>query len=326
MTRSKVNRDVSEISQSLSGALIPAVPVPFDTGKRFHLQAQQSYQRYMSTQDIAGVAVWAHTGRGLQLDDQTATEVLKNWRAALPDKVIVAGVGAKQGVEKDPTTSSLKMAESAALNGADAFLVYAPTWLRDVEDRDKAIIDHHRQLSTLGVPLILFYLYEEAGGISYSASVLDELLSMPGVIGTKVATLDSVMTYQDISRQIQSSHPDKLLITGEDRFLGYSFRRGARAALIGMGAVCTDVQVELLKAHLCGDSERFLQLSDIVDALAESLFVRPMEGYIKRTLLALAHLGVIPFEAANDPWGPEITAEEARNIARVVDSLSVYSG
>ena len=39
------------------------------------------------------------------------------------------------------------------------------------------------------------------------------------------------MTYQDVSRRVE--FPTKtLLITGEDRFLGYSFRRGARAALI----------------------------------------------------------------------------------------------
>jgi 4-hydroxy-tetrahydrodipicolinate synthase len=324
MPVTSVTNDSKELQRLLTGGLIPAVPVPFASDKRFHRQGQESYQRYMSTQDIAGIAVWAHTGRGLHLDENTAIEVLQSWRAALPNKTIVAGVGARLG-DQDHSSSCMKMAESAALNGADAFLVYAPTWLREARDLDRAIIDHHAQLSAVGVPLILFYLYEEAGGLSYSSDLLDELLSMPNVVGIKVATLDSVMTYQDISRQIQARHPGKLLITGEDRFLGYSLRLGARAALVGMGAVCTELQVELLKAHFTGASERFLQLSDMVDALAESIFVRPMEGYIKRTLLALAHLRVIPFEAANDPWGPEIAAEETEKIRSVVDGLSVFS-
>jgi len=323
MTRTKINLDVNELRQLLTGGLIPAVPVPFDTQGQLHRQAQASYERYMSSQEIAGVAVWAHTGRGLHLDESTAVQVLESWRTSLPDKVIVAGVGATHADK--PTLSTLKMAESAASSGADAFLVYAPTWLRGTTDIDRAIVDHHTQLASLGVPLILFYLYEDAGGISYSAEVLDELLSIPSVIGIKVATLDSVMTYQDISEQIRSRHPDKLLITGEDRFLGYSLRRGARAALIGMGAVCTDLQLELMKAHFSGRAERFLELSDMVDALAESLFVQPMEGYIKRTLLALAQLNVIPFEAANDPWGPELSSEEQTKIANVVNSLAVYS-
>ena len=74
------------------------------------------------------------------------------------------------------------------------------------------------------------------------------------VVGIKMATLDSVMTYQDVSRQLRERHPEKLFITGEDRFLGYSLRRGARAALIGMGAICCDLQAELIRAHAAGDA------------------------------------------------------------------------
>jgi len=146
---------------------------------------------------------------------------------------------------------------------------------------------------------------------------------LPNVLGIKMATLDSVMTYQDVSRQIQSQHPDKLLITGEDRFLGYSLRRGANAALIGMGAVCCDLQAELIGAHYAGNSERFLELSDLVDQLAEVLFIDPMDGYIGRILYALSQLGVIPTDAANDPWGPPLTQHEIDNITNVLNSLNV---
>jgi 4-hydroxy-tetrahydrodipicolinate synthase len=194
------------------------------------------------------------------------------------------------------------MASAAAEYGADALLVYPSAWLKDHAERDSLIVEHHQHLAKLGVPLILFYLYEAAGGVCYTTEVLDELLALPNVIGIKMATLDSVMTYQDIARHIQSRHPDKLLITGEDRFLGYSLLRGAQTALIGMGAVCTDLQVELMTAHFGGRAERFLELSDMVDQLAEVLFIDPMEGYIGRILFALSKLGVIPIDAANDPW------------------------
>jgi 4-hydroxy-tetrahydrodipicolinate synthase len=307
----------------LRGGLIPAVPVPFDAEGKLHERAHESYLRYMSSQAIAGVAVWAHTGRGLLLDSATAQQVIVDWRVAVQDKVLVAGVGARfdNSNAQAATKSTLQMAESAIDFGADALLLYAPTWLRSNEPRDKQIVEHHARISQLGVPLILFYLYEAAGGISYSIEVLDELLSLPNVIGIKVATLDSVMTYQDIARHLQTKHKDKLLITGEDRFLGYSLRRGAQAALIGMGAVCCELQAELMKAHADGDSARFLEISDSVDHLAEALFVNPMEGYIQRVLYALAHLGIIPAEGAFDPWCPELRVDEFAVISRAVDSL-----
>jgi 4-hydroxy-tetrahydrodipicolinate synthase len=280
----------------------------------------------MSAQPIAGVAIWAHTGRGLMLDDETGQRILQDWRSALPGKVVIAGVGAKsQNPPEHATAETLCMGERAAQFGADGLLVYPPTWLREHQSRDELIVEHHRRVSQIGLPLILFYLYEEAGGIGYSPQVLDELLALPEVVGIKMATLDSVMTYQDVSRQVRERHPRKLFLTGEDRFLGYSLRCGARAALIGMGAICCDLQAELIRAHTVGDCARFLALSDAVDTLAEAIFVRPMEGYIQRLLWAMVHLGVIPLEAANDPWGPKLDHDEFDNVGRTLDAMALVT-
>lgn len=314
-----------ELKATLAGGLIPAMPVMFDGEGRFHQSAHEAYVALMSSQPIAGAAVWAHTGRGLLLDDETARVVMQQWRHALRAKPLIAGVGAHRK-HSSPTTATLSMASAAAEYGADALLIYPPSWLKGHEQRDALIVEHHKQLAELGLPLVLFYLYEAAGGVRYTTEVLDDLLALPNVIGIKMATLDSVMTYQDVARHIQSHHPDKLLITGEDRFLGYSLRRGAQTALIGMGAVCTDLQAELMIAHIKLRAERFLELSDIVDQLAEVLFIHPMEGYIGRILFALSKLRVIPVEAANDPWGPELTPRELENVANVLNALNVQVG
>ncbi|HEX6184034.1 MAG TPA: dihydrodipicolinate synthase family protein [Pyrinomonadaceae bacterium] len=306
----------------LDGGLVPAVPVTLDGAGRLHAAAHDSYLRHMSEQPLAGVAVWAHTGRGLMLDRQTADAVLRDWRAALPGKVVVAGAGASGSASAgDATGRAVEMAERAARLGADAVLAYAPAWLRGRDDRDRLIVEHHRRLAAVGLPLVLFYLYEEAGGIGYTPPVLDELLSMPEVVGIKMATLDSVMTYQDVSRLVAERHPGRLLITGEDRFLGYSLMRGARAALIGMGAACSRMQAELVRAAVEGDASRFLTLSRRADMLAEATFTRPLEGYIKRMLWVLVHQGVIPIDAANDPWGPELPREEYEEVGRVLAAL-----
>ena len=93
------------------------------------------------------------------------------------------------------------------------------------------------------------------------------------------------------------------------------------ACLIGMGAVCCELQAELIRAHLSNDAARFLSLSDIVDQLAEAIFIQPMEGYITRLLWALAHLGVIPRAAAHDPWGPALPGAEFEAVGRTLTAL-----
>jgi len=311
--------------RKLGGGLIPAVPVTLDVSGRLDRAAHDAYVAHMARQPIAGVAVWAHTGRGLLLDAETRGAVLTSWRAGLPRyQSVIAGAGASAALERTPEgycAAALRMAEEALLLGADALLVYPPTLFRDYSDRDARIVDYHTRLASLDVPLVLFYLYEAAGGIGYTPQVLDALLSLPQVVGIKMATLDSVMTFQDVARQIRATRPDKLLITGEDRFLGYSIMCGADAALIGMGAACSAMQAELLRAHATGEAARFLELSRRADLLALHTFIAPMEGYIRRMLWALALEGVIPLEATHDPWGPELPASEYRALEAALAEL-----
>jgi len=270
------------------------VPVPF-RGSKIDVEAQRGYATWMARQPVAGVAVWAHTGRGPHLTAEQRQLVLSTWRGALPGKVIVAGA------------NGIEMARDARRGGADALLAFP---------RRANAVDYHRELAR-ELPVIAFYLYEAAGGVNYDDDTLRAILSLPAVIGIKVATLDSVMTFQRIAA-VMREHPDKLLITGEDRFLGYSLMMGARSALIGMGAALTELQASLLRSFASGDDRAFLRLSAQVDAFSQATFRDPVEGYIRRMLWALAAEGVIPDDACDDPWGPPLPATERAAVRRFV--------
>jgi 4-hydroxy-tetrahydrodipicolinate synthase len=320
-----------ECGRRLWHALIPAVPVPMTADGQVDSTAQEKYIAYMSRQPIAGVALWAHTGRGLHLSRHQRLQVLQAWAQGLgPDKLIVAGVG---GSHERATTfqayadSALEMADDALQHGAHAFLTYAPSPLKKMaggDELERLVVDYHWQLASLHAPMILFYLYEAAGGISYSPGVLRPLFVLPEVVGIKLATLDSVMTYQDVANLIAEEFPEKLLITGEDRFLGYSLMAGAKAALIGMGAACTELQHNMMDAFFRDHATEFLDLSGAVDRLSQALFVAPMEGYIRRMLWTLVHLGVIGPESAHDPWGPELPESEFEKIRQTLEAIGEF--
>ncbi len=282
------------IAERLAWGLVPAVPVPF-RGAAIDEAAQRGYARWMAAHPVAGVAVWAHTGRGPHLSAEQRALVLETWRDALPDRVVVAGA-------RDVT-----MAIEARRGRADALLVFPS--LTDP-------VAHHARLSR-ELPVIAFWLYEAAGGVPYDDATLHGILDLPGVVGIKVATLDSVMTFQRLAALLRS-HPDKLLITGEDRFLGYSLMLGASAALVGMGAALPDVQAGLLQSYRERDWNAFHQRSALCDRLAEATFVPPMEGYVRRMLWAAAADGGLPPEACDDPWGPTLPPEERDAVGRVV--------
>ena len=176
---------------------------------------------------------------------------------------------------------------------------------------------HHDRLSR-ELPGIAFWLYREAGGVAYDDDTLHRILELPTIIGIKVATLDSVMTFQRLAGLVRQ-HPDKLLITGEDRFLGYSLMAGGEAALVGaglavvavgLGAAVPRLSAELLHAHRTHDAVRFMELSGAVDRFAEATFREPMNGYVRRMLWAAAATGWLPASATEDPWGPPLDSAE----------------
>ena len=301
---------VGECQRRLWHSLIPAVPVPFKATGEIDAAAQERYITYMARQPIAGVAVWVHTGRGLHLTREQRVQILRAWSEGLgSNKLLIAGVGGSPEHAADFSdylASALEMAHDALEHGAHAFLVHPPRLFHHVADLNELVLNYHKQLASPGAPLILFYLYEAAGGIAYPPELLRQLLALPEVLGIKLATLDSVITFQSLAKLLAQDFPQKLLITGEDRFLGYSLMCGAQAALIGMGAACTSLQHTLMQAYFEGRAAEFLEYSRAVDRLSQVTFIPPMEGYIRRMLWALVHLGVLGRESAYDPWGPDI--------------------
>ena len=285
---------MTDLAARIDWGLIPAVPVPF-RGEAIAEDAQHDYARWLARQGVAGVAVWAHTGRGPHLTPAQRRDVLAAWRHALPDRVIVCGA------------TSPGMAREAKAGGADALLAFP---------RRDDPVGYHQALAA-ELPVLAFYLYERAGGVAYDDATLDRILALPSVLGIKVATLDSVATFRRVAARVRA-HPGKLLVTGEDRFLGESLTLGARAALIGMGAALTDVQVDLLRARAVGDHTTFARLDELCNEFASVTFRDPVEGYVRRMLWAAAAEGALPDDACDDPWGPPLDPAERLAVRQAV--------
>ena len=317
-----------DVATAFGGKVIPAVPVPFTSRGKIDDAAQNQYIRWMARQRIGGVAVWAHTGRGLKLSDGQRHEVLAAWRSGLTTVPIVCGVGVPHG-SRLPTSAgartdaaiahTVRLARAAKEGGAAAVMVHPPGALGTLRDVARRVVALHAAVAEVGLPVIAFYLYQAASGLAYSTETVRTVLATPGVIGIKLATLDSVMTFQELATVVQST-PKALLITGEDRFLGYSLMMGAQAALIGMAAACTDTTVALLDAWRSADRVRFFAQNELVDRFGAATFAPPMEGYVQRMLWALEADGVLE-AGARDPFAPRMPATERDRVVQAVRAL-----
>ncbi|MFE7130161.1 dihydrodipicolinate synthase family protein [Streptomyces sp. NPDC057638] len=308
----------------LRGTLLPAVITPMDARGVVDLPALESYAEHIAAQRIGGVAVWAHTGRGLHLTEADRERVLRVWRAAV-DAPVVAAVGVprsvRPGTAREAVDATVEMAGHAADLGADAVMVYPLAALADQPDPTAAALDcHDRVARESGLPVIGFFLHGEAGGYPYPPRLVRELLARPAVAGLKLATLDRAMACQDAIRAAEGS--GKLVLTGEDRMFGPSLMWGSDAALAGIAAARVGLTGAVLDTWTAGDHAGFVRASGRLDRFAEVSFRAPIEGYVRRMMWAAVWEGLIPESAAHDPYGPRLPLSERDALVRVLESLA----
>ena len=308
------------------GGVIPAVPVPFRDDASLDEESLDRYVRWMESQKVPAVAVGAHTGRGLHLAEEQRELVVRAWRRGSHDLVIGVGVPANRVMPSDQSErtecvirETVEMAEWARRKGACAVLVYPPSEFRDLSETEERAIALHEAVARVGIPTVVFYLYERAGGIDYSDATVDRLLDIDGILGIKLATLDRPTRFGEVSRLVRQ-HEGRLCISGEDRFYGASIDMGADAALIGMGAACTDRMIELFDLHRAQGRHQFDMLSSAIATFADATFHNPVDGYVQRMLWALEADGVIA-SAGHDPFGPFVDPGDRERVYAAVAAL-----
>lgn len=309
--------------EQLRGTLIPAVVTPMDSEGVVAYDVLSSYAGALTAESIGGVAVWAHTGRGLYLSSADRSKVLETWRQAT-DVPIIAGVGVPRSVSADSlreaADATVAMALQAAAGGADAVMVYPLAALGGLPDgHAQAVALHERVAAESGLPLVGFYLHGEAGGYPYPPELIRDLLALPSMLGVKTATLDRAIGCQDAIWAGRGT--GKLLITGEDRMYGPSFMWGADTALVGIAAAQVSLSAEVVRAWRSGDHSGFLTASDRLDRFAAATFYAPIEGYVQRMLWAAVWEGLLPEEASYDPYGPSLLRSERDLVIRCLEGL-----
>lgn len=315
--------EAKRLLDRLRGGLLPAVLTPMDTSGTVNYAELERYAARLVGAAIDGLAVWAHTGRGLYLSREDRMRVLRTWRQVTP-LPLVAGVGVPRSVAASTAdqarAATLAMAEDAAAGGADAVMVYPPAALREHPERDAEVLALHSAVTeATGLPSVSFFLHDAAGGYRYGPDLVHDLLSLPSSVGIKTATLDRAIDCQDaikVAREV-----GRLAITGEDRMFGPSLMWGADCALVGIAAARVDLTSSTLRSWLGGELTEFHRASNRLDQFAEATFLAPIEGYVQRMMWTAVWEGLISEDSAHDPYGPALPAGERDSVTAVLDSL-----
>ena len=302
--------------------LIPAVPVWLRPEGGINEPVLRSYAKAMSLEDVAGVAINVHTGRGPYLSSEEWSQVIRIWSEEGAGLKLIVGVSS---VEQVGMLKGLKR-EGA---GVYAAMIMPPRKSLDGLDdpgREEKIVGYHTKIASAaekaGMSVGLFYLYEQAGGVHYTQSEMQRLLGMENVVFIKSAGLSNIELFKNMTQIISQSAPGVAIVTGEDFFFTESVdfalvsaphiwgRKLPVAGLVGMSAAIPGLEARYLRvAGIRGMAEDAFRLKPLIDDKAVATFIhpsfmeysKPMEPYVQNMMfLASVWLG-LPVDQIFDP-------------------------
>ncbi len=298
--------------------LIPAIVTPMTAEYAIDKAALRRYLEWIARQGPTAIAINTDAGEGPHLTPDEKRQNLEVAREALSDRLpIIAGLGA-------PNT---RLAEDAAKEardgGAAGLLVFPQTAFRGAQGADPVIINYHEALARVGLPMVIFQLQPALGGTEYPPETLARLVEIDQVVAIKEATFDAVKYVETVA--LLRGLPKRIaILTGNDNFILESFVLGGDGALIGMGAVATREQAEMIAAARRGDWTEAFRLYGRLQPLIRAAFAPPVRDYRARLKAALVAQGILPTAVVRPPLLP-LDDAGMRRIREAVEAVGLMA-
>ncbi len=199
-------------------------------------------------------------------------KILKIVKGIAKNTPVVCGLGGAT------TYQATEFAKRYRDCGADYFLVFPHFAFRGSKGKDRATIEYHKTVAKVGVPLILFQLQQDLGGVNYSDETVSELVQIDGVVAIKEATFDA-LKFRNMKILLDSLPKKISLLTGNDNFIIESFILGAHGALIGFGSVFPDIQADAINLAIEGKYSQALEKFSVLGKLCDFCFSMPVRDY-----------------------------------------------
>jgi 4-hydroxy-tetrahydrodipicolinate synthase len=286
------------MDRSALEGLIPAIVTPMTAEHMVDEAALRRYLEWIADQGPSAIAINTDAGEGPHMTPDEKRRNLTIAREVLGDRVpLIAGLGAPH------TRLAVDAAKEARDAGAAGLLVFPQTAFRGARGADAVIVGYHEAVARAGLPMVIFQLQPALGGTEYPPETITRLVDIDQVVAIKEATFDAVKYVETVT--LLRSLPRRIaILTGNDNFILESFVLGGDGALIGMGAVATREQADMIAAARRGEWTVAFRLYERLQPLIRAAFAPPVREYRARLKEALVVQGILPSSAVRPPLLP----------------------
>lgn len=245
---------------------IVALITPFNTWGEVDYQALERLIDFHKNSGTDALVLCGSTGEGTALSKKEKLAIFKlSVEVANGQIPIIASVGTNQ------TFESIRLAESAKNVGVNACIAIVPYYNRPTE---KGCFEHFRQLTMVGLPLILYH-HPGRTGIKLSLDALKQICSLPGVIGIKDASGDLNLAYELI-QQMQIP-----FFSGDDTLAFSHLALGASGSISIVANVIPMMWREFVHLGLNGNLKEALKIYKKCHALCGAMVLETNPQCVK---------------------------------------------
>lgn len=299
--------------------VIPACLLPFDVDFNIDEPAYRAHlQDIVSVRGISAIAINGHAAEvhALTIAEQHRTMAIS--KEELRDKVAMV-----VGVQTDSSLEAGRLAARAQQEGADALLVFPPSFMTLGGDMRPEMIHTHlgHITESSDLPIILFQ-FPQQSNLSYSLSTLLSLCeTYPTIRAVKDQIGDGNRHEQHIRELRAFDNPVKTLTTHSAWLLG-SLALGCDGILSGAGSVIADLQVALFHAVQSGDLASARKINDRIYPTVRAFYDAPLLDMHNRMKEALVLLGKMKAAHVRPPL-VKPSAEEIAKIGRMMEAAGL---
>jgi 4-hydroxy-tetrahydrodipicolinate synthase len=222
------------------GRLLTAMVTPFHEDGSLNYGAAQELARRLCEDGSDGVVVAGTTGESPTLTDGEKVELVRQVRAAIPGRSVVAGTGSND------TRHSVELSEKAMEAGADALLCVVPYYNKPTQE------GMHRHFSELArVGPVIMYNIQGRTGINMTAATTLRAGAEPNVIGVKEASGDM----DQMGLVCAGARPGFRVWAGDDGFVLPLLAVGGYGGICVVSHLAGGAVKAMVEAHLEGRND-----------------------------------------------------------------------
>ncbi|WP_265518247.1 dihydrodipicolinate synthase family protein [Nitratireductor luteus] len=289
--------------------VIPACLMPFDADLGIDEAAYRAHLEDIASVDgIAGITINGHAA------EVHALTIEEQYRAIVVTKdVLGSRLPTIAGVYTESSMEAGRMAAYAQKEGADALLVFPPSFMTLGGHLRPEMTETHLKFITdaSDLPIILFQ-YPLSSNLSHPIGTLLELCNkFPTIRAVKDQIGDGNLHEYQMRELKKLDQPVNTLTTHSAWLLG-SLSMGCDGLLSGAGSVIADLQVSLFSAVQAGDLNAARAINDRIYPTVRAFYDAPLLDMHNRMKEALVLLGKLEQSYVRPPLvkpGPDEIAK-----------------